>query len=431
MTDKVFSAIQEHNMLGEGEAVTVALSGGADSTALLLCLKELGYGCRAVHINHNLRGEEALRDQHFCEDLCARLGIELKVISADVKGYCKSRGLSAELGARELRYKYFEDIPGKIATAHTLSDSVETALFNLTRGCGIKGLTGIPPVRGKFIRPLINCTRADVEAYLRSREQGFVTDSTNLVADCSRNIIRLKVIPELKKINPAAEQSFLAAFCALREADRMIDSEVERLLKRRGDEYDLTEFTDGAAFSRAVIKILEEQKIEPSKDKTDALKEIILTGGKINLKKGIYAEGKAGKLRFTRDTAAPEPVRITLRENAPLWATELTVTKISPFDIFDFNNDELRFLIDESKMADMFTARTYRGSERIALPKRGFSSEIKKLLTAENRPSAVVIDDGKGAVFVEGVGVAERVCCDEKTVSAYKIDITKKERENA
>ena len=129
MTEKVLNAIRRFGMLTEGENLTVALSGGADSTALLLCMLELGHQCRAVHVNHNLRGEESLRDQRFCEELCDRLGVELAVRSVDVRGYCEERKLSLELGARELRYKAFEDFPGKIATAHTLSDSVETALL--------------------------------------------------------------------------------------------------------------------------------------------------------------------------------------------------------------------------------------------------------------------------------------------------------------
>ena len=421
-------------MLISGESVAVALSGGADSTALLLALLELGYDVFAVHINHNLRGEEALHDQRFCEELCARKGIKLYVESVDVRSYCEEKKCSLELGARELRYAALERLSAghRIATAHTLSDVLETAIFNLTRGCGIKCLCGIPAVRGKIIRPLINCTREEIEEYLRCKGQGFVTDSTNLKADCSRNIIRLNVIPELKKINPGIYRSFYSTLRSLQEADVFIEAEAERILEscRSGNGgYDFSSIADDAVLSRAVSLLLRSEGIEPSYERITAAKSLIMFGGRINLKKGVYLRSASGRLSFEHDApseALCKSESVTLRESVRAGHKVLTVTKISPFDISDFNKFELRFMMDEAKMADIFTLRNVIGNEKIRLPHRGFTSTVKKLLAdlpVDERRQRIVIADNTGAVFVEGIGVSERVCCDGSTTSAVKITV--------
>ena len=430
MIGKVKATIGRCGMLKDGERVLAALSGGADSTALLLCLKDLGYDVFAVHVNHNLRGEEGLRDQRFCEELCKSKGIELYVESVDVKAYCAENRCSIELGARKLRYAALEKhaCGCKIATAHTLSDSLETAIFNLTRGCGVKGLASIPPTRGNIIRPLINCTRSEIEEYLRCKGQGFVTDSTNFESDCSRNIIRLSVIPELKKINPGLEKSFGASVEALREEDALIEAEAKKLLEKfDGKAYDFTGVSDGAALSRAVSKIISACGAEPSYERITSVKELVFSGGRINIKKGVYLRSEEGRLSIEYDSESENlNVSVTLRENADLGAKKLIVTKISPFDISCFNKDELRFIVDESRLASVFTARHCVGGEKIRLPGRGFGSTVKKLLaglTRLERRSRIVIADSEGAVFVEGIGVSERVCCGSDTVSALKIEI--------
>lgn len=433
MIEKVRAAIKRYGMLKDGEKVLVALSGGADSVALLLCIEELGYDVFAVHVNHNLRGEESLRDQHFCEELCRSKGIQLYVESVDVRHYCEEKKLSVELGARELRYnalrKHSEGC--KIATAHTLSDVLETTIFNFLRGCGVKGLAGIPPVRGEIIRPIINCTRAEIEKYLRCKGQDFVTDSTNLEADCSRNIIRLNVIPELKKINSGLEKSFYSTLEAIREADGYIESRARKQLKKLPDKsYDFTGIADDAIISRAISIVLNDGGIEPSYERITSVREILWSQGRINLKKGVYLRADKGRLIFEYDHEnVRRVVKVTLRCDADLGDKVLTVTKISPFDISGFNKSELKYMLDEAKMCEIYTARGYIGSEKIRLPNRGISSTVKKLLAdlprAERR-DIVVLADGYGAVFVEGIGVSERVCCDKTTASAVRLDIRQK-----
>ncbi|MBR5011737.1 MAG: tRNA lysidine(34) synthetase TilS, partial [Clostridia bacterium] len=214
MLKKVLAAIEKNNMLETGVTVTVALSGGADSVALLYCLlelqKERSFNLNAAHLNHMLRGEESLRDENFVKELCDKLNIPLFCENTDVAAEAQKSGESIELAARKIRYDFLNRVStGVIATAHTASDSFETMLFNLSRGTAINGLCGIPPKRDNLIRPLIYCTRADVEEYCSQNGIAYVTDSTNLTDDYTRNKIRHNVIPVLKGINPSAEQAVM------------------------------------------------------------------------------------------------------------------------------------------------------------------------------------------------------------------------------
>ena len=203
---KVRDTIRAHHMLRPGQPVVAALSGGADSVALLLALHTLGYAVRACHVHHGLRGDEADRDETFCRALCDAQHIALDVRRVDAAAHAREHGLSIETAAREVRYAALEAAAGGsvIATAHTANDNLETMLFHLARGTGAAGLAGIPPVRGSIVRPLLACTRDEVEDFLASRGQGFVVDSTNLSADYTRNQIRLTAVPALLAVNARA-----------------------------------------------------------------------------------------------------------------------------------------------------------------------------------------------------------------------------------
>lgn len=208
MWSKVYSFVCEHNLLTNNDLYLVALSGGADSVALLLLLQEAGYSVHAAHCNFRLRGAESDRDEDFCVRLCERLGVELHLAHFDTRTYAEVHRVSIEMAARELRYRWFgqlaEDIGAAgICVAHHQEDSVETVLLNLVRGTGLRGLCGIQPKNGRVLRPLLGVTRAEIERYLAEKGQNYVTDSTNLEADVQRNKVRLKIMPLLRGLNPA------------------------------------------------------------------------------------------------------------------------------------------------------------------------------------------------------------------------------------
>lgn len=211
---KVSQFIEEKHLFVRSDKVLVALSGGADSVALLRVLLQLGYACEAAHCNFHLRGEESVRDERFVRDLTERLGVPLHVTHFDTQAYAASKGISIEMAARELRYAWFAERlracgAKVVAVAHHRDDSVETFLLNLVRGTGIDGLQGIRPVNGEVVRPLLCVSQAEILDYLASLGQDYVTDSTNLQDEFMRNKLRLHVIPLLETLNPSVSETIV------------------------------------------------------------------------------------------------------------------------------------------------------------------------------------------------------------------------------
>ena len=237
MKYKVEKYIEKHQLLEKEKTVLVALSGGADSVALLLVLHNLGYRCEAIHCNFHLRGEESNRDEAFVTALCQKLGITLYIVHFNTTEHAKAHGISIEMAARELRYEAFEKQRKQsgaqvIAVAHHRDDSAETLLLNLIRGTGIKGLRGIQPKNGYIIRPLLCVGRDDIIDYLKWRGEDFVTDSTNLTSDYTRNKIRLEVVPKLAEINPSIKESLAQTTQRISEAELIYRHAIEEAVKR-------------------------------------------------------------------------------------------------------------------------------------------------------------------------------------------------------
>ena len=245
MTDNVLRFIGRHNLLKSNELYIVALSGGADSVALLLLLTEQGFRVHAAHCNFHLRGAESDRDELFCMELCERLKVPFHRVHFDTKAYARLHGVSIEVAARELRYRWLGqlciDIKAEgVCVAHHRDDSVETLLLNLFRGTGLRGLTGIQPCsvlktgteKGTeltVLRPLLCVSRAEIEQYLVEKGQKYVIDSTNLVADVMRNKVRLEVLPLLKSINPAVVENIQRTSEQAYEAQKVLDGLLNRL----------------------------------------------------------------------------------------------------------------------------------------------------------------------------------------------------------
>ena len=209
MWSKVERYIEKHKLLNPSELYIVALSGGADSVALLLLLDEMGYKVHAAHCNFHLRGAESDRDEAFCEQLCRDKNIPFHRAHFDTREYAELHKVSIEMAARELRYHWFEQLRDDIGAtgicvAHHRDDSVETVILNMARGTGVHGLAGIRPRNGYILRPLLCVSRAEIEDFLAQRGQKYVTDSTNLEDEATRNKVRHHIIPELQQLNSKA-----------------------------------------------------------------------------------------------------------------------------------------------------------------------------------------------------------------------------------
>ena len=269
MWSKVDQYVKNHKLLNANDLYLVALSGGADSVALLLLLHEAGYRVHAAHCNFRLRGEESDRDERFCVELCERLDVELHRAHFDTRTYAEQHKVSIEMAARELRYKWFgqlrEDIGAAgVCVAHHRDDSVETVLLNLIRGTGLRGLTGIQPRNGAILRPLLCVSRAEIEAFLAERGQEYVTDSTNLEADVLRNKVRLQVLPLLATLNPAVAENIQRTAEHLSEAQQVLDTifgqykdsnvlELSELEKYGSSEYFVYEWVKNYGFNGSQV----------------------------------------------------------------------------------------------------------------------------------------------------------------------------------
>lgn len=234
---KVKNYIEENHLCRKSDRLVIGVSGGADSVALLRLLLEMGYRLEAAHCNFQLRGVESERDEQFVRELCKKLAIRLHVRRFETMAYATERKISVEMAARDLRYDWFlkllqERQAGAIAVAHHQEDNAETVLLNLIRGTGITGLCGMRPKNGAVIRPLLEVSRAEIEDYLQHLHQDFVTDSTNLEDHCTRNKIRLNLLPEMRTINPSVVSSIVETAARLSDAKRLLDVQLEEAEQR-------------------------------------------------------------------------------------------------------------------------------------------------------------------------------------------------------
>ena len=305
--EKVLTAINQYGMLADCKSVTVAVSGGADSVALLHSLKmlekELDIGLSACHVNHNLRGEESDGDEAYVKSLCSELDIPLRVFSVDVTG-STAKHQSTEERARELRYEAFakmsDELGSRVATAHNACDNTETVLLNLLRGTGLKGLCGIPPVRDYLIRPLLLCTRDEIEGYCGENGLKYVTDSTNASTAYTRNKIRLELMPRLLEINPSLHEGVGRMTFTLGEDSRFLEEMAANALEeaRNGEGVYLCEKLNALPepiLHRVISLMLRERDVEPTSLRITGFSEIIKAGaGKINIEKNKFAVVKKG-----------------------------------------------------------------------------------------------------------------------------------------
>lgn len=230
--------IEENQLLVKNsEPVLVGFSGGADSVALLTVLRKLGYACVALHCNFHLRGAESDRDEVFARELAGKFSIPFYSIDFETTAYAAEKHLSIEMAARELRYKWFDEMRGKlnaqaIAVAHHRDDSVETFLINLIRGTGIRGLSGIPSRNGFVVRPFLSVGRDDILKWLEQNRLPYVTDSTNLSDMYTRNFIRLRVLPLLEEIKPSVKETIARTAANLKAVEAIYNSAIESAIEK-------------------------------------------------------------------------------------------------------------------------------------------------------------------------------------------------------
>ena len=446
MKNKVIRALKQYKMLEGTNEITVALSGGADSVALLSVLAELknefGFELYAAHLNHSIRGAEADGDEDFVREFCAKLGIELFCETADIPTIAKKEHKSLELAARDERYAFLERVSrGKIATAHTASDNLETVLFNLSRGAALRGLSGIPKVRGNIIRPLIFCTRREIEEYCREKGLKFRTDSTNSDVAYSRNRIRLRVVPELKKINPSIENTVSNA-CVLNEEDNDFLDNAANMAYADAKTNSRSGFGLSAEYlskchpsirKRVIFKYyLETVKMPPDSFFVTEINELVLKkGGKTGLKYGFEAVVSKGVLVIKKSDGGKKTAEgFSYNINAENLSCDCPFVRFEKINFKKsekINNLLLKNTFDYDKISGNLTVRSRLEGDKIKIAGRGVTKKLKKLLReakipTEKRGRISVVADDAGPILVEGFGVDERVKIDKQTKNAVKAE---------
>lgn len=341
---KIKNAIIKYNLAEKNDKILIGLSGGADSVCLTHALyslsKELNITLIAAHLNHNIRGDEAKRDADFARDFAKSLDIPFVYGSADVVEYAKATKKSQELAAREIRYSFFNDVLtsmniNKIATAHNKNDNAETVIMNFTRGTSLSGLCGIPYKRDNIIRPLLDVTREEIEDYCKEFNLSYVTDSTNLLDEYTRNKVRHNLIPKLLDINP----NFINTVSKNAEIMKAEDDYISIQAKDKYNELvNNSRIATGEflklhkALQRRILRYMISDVIEMSDISSDFCDDIIelvknnKTGSFLNLPKDTVARIEYGELVIEKDVKTEDyEYSITIGKETEIKEAKITV----------------------------------------------------------------------------------------------------------
>ena len=441
LEQKALCALRQYSLFSQGDRIAVGVSGGADSVALLRFLAALrpqfGWDLVVCHIHHGLRGAEADRDECFVRALAEQLGLPCAVSRIDAAALALRDHISVEEAGRTARYAFFAQTAGeggRIATAHTLDDSIETVLMNLVRGTGLRGLCGIPRIRGNIVRPLLDCTRAEVEDYLGALGQSYCTDSTNLTDDYTRNRIRHDILPRLCALNPnfpgamARMLPRLAAQQAL--TDCLAAQSAQQLhaacggLSRQG----LLALPEPVC-DRLLLRLLEQNRLPVSAAAVARMTETLRTGGKLDLAARSWffvAQGDLAAVIYAPPGGIP-PVPIPLPQEetpvilpfSPQKSLKLTLcNKIVANTSEKFNISLLKYAIDCDRIKGYSFMRTRRpgdtfivGKKQLSLGEAWAAAGIPALL----RPALMVLADEQGVLWAEGIGSSSRAAVTENT----------------
>lgn len=441
MKDKFLSAIEQYSMFSPGDTVAVGVSGGADSMCLLSLLTEyageLGITVTAVHVNHCIRGAEADRDEEFVRGFCDSRGIELLVKRADVPALARLSGEGTELTARKERYKAFREAgTSRIATAHTGSDAAETLLMNLSRGASLRGLCSIPPVRGNIVRPLIGCTREDTERYCRENGIAFVTDSTNLTDEYTRNRYRHTVVPALAAIQPSFEANALRCLAALRRDEDYLAGQTEELFRlcydpgSRSLNVSRLETAHESLRYRVLFRFIAELSDADAETKhVEALLDGMHTGCAVTLPSGLRIRSDGTRLFPEEEPAERPPAEERLIDCSVPCSFEFgsRIIRLIPSDTKK-TPDKSALCVDFSKIDDIIKVRPRHSGDAVVLPRRGCGKTLKKLFNELKIPPCEredipVFCDSSGIIAVGGI-TCDASRLPDKNTEKYLIIIT-------
>ena len=440
--ERVFSYIEKYNMIETGSQVIVGISGGGDSVCLLFLLsryqKKKFFHLQGVHVNHGIRGQEALRDQEYARELCERLGVPFTVYTYSVPDIANREKRSLEETGRMVRRRAFAqkaaEFGGKtvVALAHHENDNAETVLHNLIRGTKVAGLGGIRPIQRSeegisYIRPLLKVTREEIEAYLKQQQIPWMTDSSNEEIVYTRNRIRHKILPEMEKINPRAVSHITQAadtFLAIEEylrgqADRLYREYVEK--KENGYWIQKELFLEKELMQSYVVRMVLEQVAGKKQDLTAAHVESILslgrgrTGASVSLPGGVLASQVYGNLLIRVPAAGKLPLKELEFEVFP-WENqqipEKTYTKW-----FDYDKIKSSLEIRHRKPGDFLTVTEAGGKKKL----KDYMIDCK--IPREERENLTLLADADHILWIVGYRISQYYKVTSQTKTVLKVHV--------
>lgn len=442
MIDKVADTILKYDMIQPGSRVVAAVSGGSDSMAMLFCLNALkenfDFSLEAAHVNHCLRGADSDSDEKYVEKICREWDIPFHLLRADVASLAKQNGTGTEEEGRRIRYEFFSSLGDDVtvATAHNLNDREETFLFNFARGCALRGLCSIPAKRGNIIRPVIECTKAEINAFCEKNGIKYVIDKTNEDTLYSRNRIRHNVITELKKINPGFDDCASRCIEAIGEDEKFLSLLAEGLLEKAADENGISARIIASAPEplkrRALIKLAEAQAgVTPEYGAVERMNSI-LGGGACEINGGVRVRVRRGYIEFPEESEEiPVPAEFIngRAECGNLVFTCEIINSSEKQSSEKVNRNILEYFLDYDKIIGRPFVRCRQEGDKIKLFPSQCTKSLKKLfnekaVAPEIRASLPMLADENGIILIPGIGFDSRVKVSAKTEKIMKIKIS-------
>lgn len=433
ITTKANELVKKFNMLSQNDFVVVGVSGGADSMCLLHYLisisQEYNLKLLVANVEHGIRGQESVDDTAFVKDFCEKNNIEFKSLSINAIEDAKKQGMSVEEYSREARYDFFHSFnPDKIATAHNLSDNVETVLFRLSRGTSIKGMCGIPAVRRNIIRPLLNCSGKEIRQYCDDNNIPYRIDSTNQDNEYSRNRIRNNIIPEFESINSSFENNVSRFITSVQEDEECLkeisNQCIDECLKKDALMLDKLKKYHISIQKRAVIRFYDMYGVTLDECHLSEIMTLLQKPGRVQIKSNYFAISDKKRLRL-----AVFEESIDFDE---LIINKKIISRAEFLRDYEFLKKEYDFYCDYDKISGNVVIRTRESGDEISPAGRDCTKSLKKLyneyhIDIEKRDNIPVLCDDNEIIGIYGYCCSENVKIDNTTSSVILIKIYSEE----